>query len=447
MQYATATRYPPSAYEQGSVPISASGWLPATGALPDFESLRQDLDADIVVVGAGLTGASAALRLAARQLAVVVLEADQPASGASGRNAGHVQPYLGSLDALRALPNEGRRFRELFIAHRRIVFDLCKEHGIEADAAPVGLLDVARKSYPAFDRDARAWRAFGYEVEVVRDARLQDLTGTPEYRHGLYWRDGGRVNPYLFTHGLVSAAVRHGARVYGHSRVIAIERIGDRWAIRTATSTVRTMRVLICTNGHRDNNVFPALAATNYPLLACGLATGPIDESVLQTLNPSRAGILQFPTGLYPFVIDGRQRLITATIPDPGQAADAERYFRRFLGFLHRAYPHTRDARIELQSYWTGETASSSAIYHADYPKLYDMAPGITAVVNIGTWGNVLAPLFGMHVADCVASERPEDLVLPLEQPKPVARPQLFAWKIRYLLMPLARLADRIGLA
>ncbi|HVN41627.1 MAG TPA: hypothetical protein VMT50_02505, partial [Steroidobacteraceae bacterium] len=105
-----------------------------------------------------------------------------------------------------------------------------------------------------------------------------------------------------------------------------------------------------------------------------------------------------------------------------------------------------RAADIRLQAYWTGETHSSSEVHHEDYPKLYELGPGMTGILNVGTWGNVLGPLVGLNLADALVEDRAQDLVLPLETPTPVARPRAFALKIRYLMIPLARIVDLLGL-
>ena len=51
-------------------------------------------DADLLIVGAGLAGACAAFTLS-RHHRVHVLEANEPASGASGAAAGLVNPFMG----------------------------------------------------------------------------------------------------------------------------------------------------------------------------------------------------------------------------------------------------------------------------------------------------------------------------------------------------------------
>ncbi|MBT8766013.1 NAD(P)/FAD-dependent oxidoreductase [Metapseudomonas boanensis] len=433
------------AYESGVVPIRFSGW-PLSQQGPAYPALDQDIEADVVVVGAGLVGASLALHLAEGGVRVVVLEADQPGSGASGRNAGHVQPYLGSVEPLRAHADQGKRFTEYFIQHRDIVFDLCQKHGLQADAVKSGMVDAAYRKHAALENKVSQWKAFGYDVDIVGAARLKELLGTDAYGYGIHWREGGRVNPYLFTNGMIGAAVRLGARVHGNTCVVGCERIGSHWRVRSATGSVRAQQVVICTNGHAGNAFFPELARTQFPLVACGMATRPLPQSVLDIVNPARVSLMQHPAGLYPLIIDGRNRLITATIPGPGRAQRAETYFAYFLRYLHRTYPRLRGTHIELESYWTGMTANSSSLYEAAYPKLYQVADGVLALMNFGSWGNVMGPMMGANLGQALASDRPQDFLLPLETPQAVHFPGLFETKIRRVLIPAARWADKLNL-
>ncbi|MEZ5567611.1 MAG: FAD-dependent oxidoreductase [Halioglobus sp.] len=60
-------------YEAGEVPIENSGWAAYHGASP-YPSLKADISADVVIVGAGLAGCSLALHLAEVGIHAVVLE-------------------------------------------------------------------------------------------------------------------------------------------------------------------------------------------------------------------------------------------------------------------------------------------------------------------------------------------------------------------------------------
>jgi hypothetical protein len=128
-------------YEQGGTPIDTSGWTIPEG-LSTYPALEKQLDADVVIVGAGLAGSSLALHLAEQGVNVVVLEARQPGWGASGRNAGHVLPFLKTLKVFKQFPDSGKKFLELFKKHRSIAYDLAKKHGIACDALQSGYLNA-----------------------------------------------------------------------------------------------------------------------------------------------------------------------------------------------------------------------------------------------------------------------------------------------------------------
>ena len=94
--------------------LNQKSYYEASVQRPDaLPPLEEPIEADVVVVGAGFSGLSAALELAQRGLSVVVLEADRIGSGASGRNGGQAivgyasgqgpfEQQLGAEDARRA---------------------------------------------------------------------------------------------------------------------------------------------------------------------------------------------------------------------------------------------------------------------------------------------------------------------------------------------------------
>ena len=74
---------------------AASLWAATAEPLPAFPEVAGEVKADVVIIGAGYTGLSAAHHLAKSGLSPIVLEANDPGWGASGRNGGVIAASSG----------------------------------------------------------------------------------------------------------------------------------------------------------------------------------------------------------------------------------------------------------------------------------------------------------------------------------------------------------------
>lgn len=431
------------AYESGTAPIETSGWVPKINMPPTYQPLSGDITADVVIVGAGVVGASLALALTEQSYNVAVLESRQPAFGASGRNAGHIRPYIKD-EIPRENPGPTQKRLEFFAENRSLIFELCEQYGIAANAERSGYLEVSRTRWAnaQFIHNEKKWKSLGFNLSRVSREDAARLSGSKENIDGLYWEDGGSINPYLFTNGLISAAVQRGCRVFGDSPALSCDRQGSGWKLRTAQGSVNAQMVIFCTNGHVGNAVFPELAATNFPLTACALATKPISPGLRSIINPSRATLMQRPTGLAPLVVDREGRLITAQIPDYGRAHRKDLYFSRFLHYLHRAYPESRDETIEMESYWTGRSFNTAS----EFPQLFQLDSDVFAVVNTGSTGNMMGPIIARYFVEFFLPHHDQAFIAPIRNIHAIQNPNAMERKLRLLLLPAARLADRLGM-
>jgi glycine/D-amino acid oxidase-like deaminating enzyme len=179
--------------------------------------LDGDIHADVAVVGAGFTGLSTALHLAEKGAKVVLLEAEEPGWGASGRNGGQVNPGLKhDPDTVERDfgPDLGQRMNALAGAvPRPIVFDLITTtwHFL---ARPVRTARCGRRSRPNMPRPcerprsnyAAARRRWNWSA--ARNWPI--ITGTDRYQVALFDRRGGDVHPLSYARGLVRAAMARG---------------------------------------------------------------------------------------------------------------------------------------------------------------------------------------------------------------------------------------------
>ena len=115
---------------------------------PAHPPLEGDVDADLVVVGGGCTGLSAALHAAERGLSVVLLEGGKIGWGASGRNGGQMIPGLrkGAAELVQAYGRErAKALFDLALEARTLALELIARHGIDCDLKTTGHLLAAIK--------------------------------------------------------------------------------------------------------------------------------------------------------------------------------------------------------------------------------------------------------------------------------------------------------------
>ena len=166
-------------------------WLDTSERGPDRSRTEVDGKVDVAVVGAGLTGLSAALHLARKGANVAVLEKEIVAWGASGRNGGMCTPGLafgiGQAIARFGLPS-AKAFYQLYEDAVETVEKLVAEEGIDCDFARTGKMKVAskpehvaslRKNHEIFTE------RLGIEMHLVPKSELRSEIGSDAFHGGL----------------------------------------------------------------------------------------------------------------------------------------------------------------------------------------------------------------------------------------------------------------------
>jgi glycine/D-amino acid oxidase-like deaminating enzyme len=430
-------------YEAGAVPIDNSGWTAYHGVLPGYPSLKSDISTDVVIVGAGLAGCSLALHLAEAGVHAVVLEKHQPGWGASGRNAGHVLPTLRDTKLIEQFPDGGKAFFDLFQQHHTIPFDLAKKYNISCDAEQTGYLNaITRESvFKSQQQEAQFWQQQGQQVDFLEQAEMQRATGSSYYGYGVRYNSGGRVNPYLFSNGMLSAAVAQGAKAYGDSEALTMSKHKQQWRISTAQGSVSADRVVFCTNAY-PSGAAQSLVGSCYPMTAYALCTKPLPEHLARSIMPSRSTLAQAPLDLNPLVIDEHNRIITASMPSTSEPENGQWHFAKHLAWLQRTWPQLKETRLELQHYWTGRVAMRDH----EFPGAYHIDNGVYGLMHFNAWGNVMAPLMAKIFARGLVTDTMQQLPFPLEKPQQMANPNKQSLIIRSLLIPAARFGQGIGI-
>ena len=275
----------------------AASWYAATiNDSTRHAPLDGNISVDVCVIGAGLTGISAALNLAERGHSVAVLEASRVGWAASGRNGGQmIGGFACEIDTFgKYMPeSDVQRMWEMGLETLDIVKERVAKHRIDCDLT-MGYLTAANK--PAHADALRTWRdeaekRFKYgRFRYVERAQMNQYVQSSRYLGGLFDPDSGHLHPLNYTLGLARAAVQSGARIYEDSCVTALRSENGAHVVETARGTVRAQYVVLACNTWLGE-LAPGLSRKIMPVGTYVIATEPLDPARANALMPARAAV------------------------------------------------------------------------------------------------------------------------------------------------------------
>lgn len=322
--------------------------------------------ADVVVVGAGLTGASTALHLAEcrPELDVVLVEADRVAAGASGRGTGLLGPRLGpAIDVARQRGGDEtarQRYLDSVAAVQRVL-ELARHHAPQTVTPVRGQLVIATTEREAetLRRRARSYAALGLDVALV----TTDEPWARATRTALAYSPAASVDPGGLTRGLVGAAVQQGVRLVEQTLIHGLQPSAARThPIRLVTDrgTLLTRAVVLAVDVTSRPGALPR-PGDQLPLQVSASATAPLPVDLLAELGDVDAAHVIGAADLGPYrrvTPDGRvvlgggpAALLTGahTLTLEATARRAWSWQRSQLDRLHPAL-----ARIPVTHRWSG---------------------------------------------------------------------------------------------
>jgi glycine/D-amino acid oxidase-like deaminating enzyme len=204
---------------------------------------------DLVVIGAGLGGLSAALHALHAGYSVTVLEAGIIGAGASGRNSGFVVP-VPSRHNPASLQHVLGDSTGHFLRGLQRTARVC----LGAEGTNVTRHGWAQP-FPDADRAgiqslAQQWRAYGCEVEHVEQDRLSGLIGTSLYGQGLLFKDGGAIDPYALLQQMAAAITLKGGVIVERCLALRTAVHGAGVCVHTGQGCVAAQRVLLAGNAY-----------------------------------------------------------------------------------------------------------------------------------------------------------------------------------------------------
>ncbi len=284
---------------------------------PESETPTSNLPekTNVVVIGSGFSGCSAALELAKAGTSVCVLEAETIGWGASSRNGGMILTGL-KLGPETLISRYGiERTQKMFAlsqAALNTVENYVTGEKIDCEFSRCGHLEMASKPahFAAYSRTAEVMdKYFDHHVEIFPRQDQSAEIGSNVYFGGLLDKTSAGVNPALLVRGLAQAAVRAGAQIFEHTRVQKIESTPGGVAVHTNRGIIHAEKVFAATNAYLGN-FLPHLQKRIIPIGSYIIATEPLPDSLAKELIPRNRMVFDSLNYLHYFRLTPDQRML-----------------------------------------------------------------------------------------------------------------------------------------
>jgi len=335
-------------------PPVPSYYAASANPAPQRPFLKERIEADICVVGAGYTGLSTALFLAEAGFKVVVLEAATVGWGASGRNGGQiVNSYSRDLDVIekQTSADNARLLGEMAFEGGRIIRQRVKDYGIACDLKDGGVFAaLAPGQMEHLESQKQLWERYGHPgLEMLDKDAIQGVVDSKRYIGGMLDPTGGHIHPLNLALGEAAALESLGGTIYEYSAVTAIHH-GARPEVVTDEGSVLARFVVIAGNAYLGD-LIPQLAAKSMPCGTQVIATEPLSEEQAARLLPQDYCVEDCNFLLDYYRLTGDRRLIYGGGVVYG-ARDPANIINLIRPNLLKTFPQLSDVKIDYA--WTG---------------------------------------------------------------------------------------------
>lgn len=406
-----------SDYAYGAGPRLGCYWDETADIAPN-PVLQGEITCDVVVVGAGFTGLSAAYHLAKAGASVVVVDAQAVGWGASGRNGGFC--CLGGAMASDAMldRNHGAAARVEWRRTERAAVEftesLTRDLDLDVDRHSVGETQLAHRARDAAGFQAQAKRSienYGVTADILTKEGLSAAGMAGPFFGAITTPLGFALNPRKYIAGLADAAANAGAHVFDQSAVTHIDAHG----VRTTDGRVKADRVILATNGYSSDDVPDWLAGRYMPAQSTIIVTRRLNDAEIQAQGWSTAQMAYDSRHLlHYFRLMPDRRFLFGMRGGVFSTPAAEKNARiKVAQHFRRMFPSW--AKVDITHAWSGMVCLSRGRvpFAGPVPGLSNVLAGFAYHGN----GVAMGTLTGRILADLALGHTPEQYPVIMKTP------------------------------
>lgn len=384
-------------------------WAATAQPCPALQSLEGDRQCDVVIIGAGYTGLSAAHHIALSGREPLIVEAHTLAWGASGRNGGVVSPKFRV-----GFPTLMERFgRDIALQMYRTgyaavdsLIEMVDSLGLTGTQLNMGGHIAAAHNVHALGglESTANWikrETGGASSVMISAAQVQEMTGSTLFAGGLLTPKAGGIHPMNYARGIAQSLTERGVRLFINSPAENVRHEAGRVIVQTPQGRISARQIIYATNGYSDQTrVTDTLHRRLIPFRSAIIATEPLSPDVLAQIMPGGQVCGDTKRMLRWFRVVG-DRLIFGGRGAFGKN-DSQSAFRTLQRSMGEVFPVLRDCKVDFR--WSGLVAMT-----LDYlPHAGQLDERSFYAIGYNGGGVAMSTWMGTQLAKMTAGEKVE---------------------------------------
>lgn len=333
-------------------------------ARQDKNPLRDNLEAEVVVIGGGMTGITAAQAFAQKGKKVVLLEAYFCGAGASGKSSGFITPNgeIGLSEFVRRYGVEGGLAIWNLLEKRGMehIRKNIKEHALECDYIEEDALEVAstEKDVTIIVKEAEYLSRFGFNSSFTKKEDLPTLIGTKRYYGGVTYRKNFGISGYKYCTAMKNILMKQGVAIYEETPVVKI----DAHLVTTLHATVKAETIVVCAD--RFIPTLGMLTKEIYHVQNFLLLSQVLTDDEIRKIFPQKKLMVWDTELIYNFYrMTGNRLLLGGGSPwkayNTHASYHSEFMYKKLTKYLAETFP---DIEIQFEQLWPGMIGISKDI-------------------------------------------------------------------------------------
>jgi len=215
---------------------------------------------DLVVVGAGYTGISAAIQASSKGLKTLIIDQLALGEGASTRSAGMVSGGLNLGKKINLFKDHGeniaRQFIQESIGSYEFLEDQINHHHEEVSYQKTGRLVLAhsKKKFNALKQKTNLLNSFSnLKIQLIENLESEIIN--QYYKGGMLVNNAASVNPAKLYSFFLDKALSGKVDIFSPCKLLSHQKIDKFYELKTSEGKIRTQYLIIATNGYSEKDI------------------------------------------------------------------------------------------------------------------------------------------------------------------------------------------------